>query len=167
MRRDRQLIAAKWTYSSHPDARTGVMPDVRALVVRFARENPGWDYSRILGTITDLGHQVGRATVSRILKGERIKPALGRPSEAQQGLGVAMGHYGGKVVGSPKGHRGQGAGPNPWHSEWSYDGERRSWNAASSTVMPALAAAETSTWSGSGESRHTRLPSGSVAKPKR
>ena len=80
MRWHRQLIAAKWTYSNRPTRRKGVMAEIRTLVVRFAKENPSWGYSRIQGAIGDLGHQVGRTTVSRILKREGIKPAPARPS---------------------------------------------------------------------------------------
>jgi transposase InsO family protein len=80
MRWHRQLIAAKWTYSSRSTRRQGVMAEIRTLVVRLARENPSWGYSRIQGAIGDLGHRVGRTTVSRILKREGIKPAPDRPS---------------------------------------------------------------------------------------
>ena len=80
MRWHRQLIAAKWTYSSPRRGRKGVMLEIRALVIRFARENPSWGYSRIQGAIGDLGHRVGRTTVSRTLKREGIKPAPDRPS---------------------------------------------------------------------------------------
>ena len=80
MRWHRQLIAAKWTYSSPRRGQKGVMIEIRALVIRFARENPSWGYSRIQGAIGDLGHRVGRTTVSRILKREGIKPAPDRPS---------------------------------------------------------------------------------------
>jgi len=75
MRWHRQLIAGKWTFASHPGRRKGVLRDIRALVVRFARENPSWGYSRIQGAIGDLGHRVGRTTVSRILKREGISTA--------------------------------------------------------------------------------------------
>jgi len=80
MRWHRQLVGAKWTFAGRPGRRKGVMRDIRTLVVRFARENPSWGYSRIQGAIGDLGHQVGRTTVSRILKREGIKPAPERPS---------------------------------------------------------------------------------------
>ena len=80
MRWHRQLVAAKWTYSNRPTRRKGVMAEIRTLVVRFANENPSWGYSRIQGAIGNLGHQVGRTTVSRILKREGIKPAPDRPS---------------------------------------------------------------------------------------
>ena len=80
MRWHRRLIAAKWTDSRRQTGRAGMMREIRSLVVRFARENPIWGYSRIQGAIGDLGHQVGRTTVSRILKREGIKPAPERPS---------------------------------------------------------------------------------------
>ncbi len=60
--------------------RTGVMRTIRVFVVRFARSNPMWGYSRIQRAIGELGHQVGRTTVARILKSEGIKPAPERPS---------------------------------------------------------------------------------------
>ncbi len=56
------------------------MREIRALVIRFARENPTWGYSRIQGAIGDLGHLVGRTTVARVLRAEGIKPAPERPS---------------------------------------------------------------------------------------
>jgi hypothetical protein len=80
MRWHRQLIAAKWTYRSRATGRAGVMRQISSLVVRFAKENPTWGYSRIQGAIGDLGHQVGRTTVARILRKEGIKPAPDRPS---------------------------------------------------------------------------------------
>ena len=56
------------------------MQEIARLVIRFAKENPSWGYTRIKGELGELGHRVGRTTVSRILKAEGIKPAPGRPS---------------------------------------------------------------------------------------
>jgi putative transposase len=81
------------------------MRDIRVLVVRFAKENPTWGYSRIQGAISDLGHQVGRTTVSRILKREGIKPAPERPSswsafiKATWGECAAADFFAGRVSG--------------------------------------------------------------------
>jgi hypothetical protein len=33
---------------------------VEQLVVRMARENPTWGYTRLVGALDNLGHQVGR-----------------------------------------------------------------------------------------------------------
>jgi putative transposase len=80
MRWHRKLIAAKWTFPQQRTGRRGVMQEINRLVVRMANENERWGYSRIQGELKDLGHRVGRTTVSRILKSEGIKPAPDRPS---------------------------------------------------------------------------------------
>ncbi len=48
------------------------MQEIKRLVVRMANENSSWSYTRI----HDLGHRVGRTTVSRILKNEASSPHL-------------------------------------------------------------------------------------------
>jgi len=53
---------------------------VRANCAHMAKENSTWEYTRIQGALKDLGHRVGRTTVSRVLKSEGIKPAPDRPS---------------------------------------------------------------------------------------
>ena len=80
LRWHRRLIAAKWTYASDRKGRSGVMKEIRELVIRMARENSTWGYSRIQGALGDLGHKVGRSTVARILKSEGMKPAPERPT---------------------------------------------------------------------------------------
>ena len=45
------------------------------LVVRMAEENPGWGYTRIRGALANVGHQIGRNTVKRILQDHGIEPA--------------------------------------------------------------------------------------------
>jgi len=55
MRWHRQLIAAKWTYSSRRKGRKGVMREIRILVSRFARENPSSGYSRLQAPSATLG----------------------------------------------------------------------------------------------------------------
>ena len=80
LRWHRRLIAAKWTFLTSREARPGLMGEIRALVIRMARENSTWGYSRIQGALRDLGHEVGRSTVARILKSEGMKPAPERPT---------------------------------------------------------------------------------------
>jgi transposase InsO family protein len=79
MRWHRRLIAAKWTFETKKRGRKGVMKAIRKLIIRMASQNPGWGYTRIQGALKDLGHRVGRSTISRILKEEGIKPAPDRP----------------------------------------------------------------------------------------
>ena len=99
MRWHRRLIAARWTHPRQRKGRRGVMREITRLVVRLAMENSRWGYTRIQGSLKDLGHRVGRTTVSRILKSEGIKPAPDRPSswrtflEAHRGEIAAAGFF--------------------------------------------------------------------------
>jgi hypothetical protein len=73
----RRLIAQKFDGSRHRayPGRPRVSPEVEALVVRFARENRGWGYDRIVGALANLGHQVSDRTVGNILRRHNIAPA--------------------------------------------------------------------------------------------
>ena len=44
-------------------------------MVRFARENRGWGYDRIVGALANLGHQVSDQTVGNILRRHNLAPA--------------------------------------------------------------------------------------------
>ena len=63
LRWHRHLVAKRWTYAR----RTGRPPlrrEIRALVIRFARDNRQWGYQRIVGELKGLGTTdgVGRGT---------------------------------------------------------------------------------------------------------
>jgi transposase InsO family protein len=78
LRWHRLLVAQKWDYSSRRKSRSGrptVAEDIRALVVRLARENPSWGYDRIQGALANLGHKIAPSTVANILKEVGIEPA--------------------------------------------------------------------------------------------
>jgi putative transposase len=58
----RQLVASKWDFSRRRKAKPGrpaVSVEIEKSVVRFARENPGWGYDRIVGALANLGYHVG------------------------------------------------------------------------------------------------------------
>ena len=74
LRWHRELLARSWTYA-HTPATRGRPPTraaVRALVLRFARENSTWGHRRIHGELLNLGHNVSAATVWNIVNGNRI-----------------------------------------------------------------------------------------------
>jgi putative transposase len=70
----RRLITRKWTYPSGP-GRPRTSQEIRELMMRLARENPAWGYRRVHGELTRLGHHVSEATVLRILRARRRRPA--------------------------------------------------------------------------------------------
>jgi transposase len=76
----RKLIARKFDGSKFRQraGRPKVQPDIENLVVRMARENPGWGYDRIVGALANLGHRISDQTVGNILKRHGISPARKR-----------------------------------------------------------------------------------------
>ena len=77
LRWHRDIVRRRWAAQSMR-AKTGrpaTRPNIRALVLRLARENPGWGYRRIHGELAGLGVNVAAATVWAILKKAGIDPA--------------------------------------------------------------------------------------------
>ena len=65
----RRLIAKKYDSSQRRKAgRPPTKVDIRELVLRMARENRSWGYTRIQGALANLRHKVGRGTIANILR---------------------------------------------------------------------------------------------------
>ena len=72
----RKLIAQKYDGSARRGpGRPRTAHDIENLVVRMAQDNRDWGYRRIMGAISNLGHNLARGTVANILKKHGIEPA--------------------------------------------------------------------------------------------
>jgi transposase InsO family protein len=72
----RTLVARKYDGSKARKAgRRWTSLDFEQLVVRMAQDNPRWGHTRIRGALRNLGREVGRNTIKRILSANGIQPA--------------------------------------------------------------------------------------------
>ena len=72
----RKLISKKYDGSARRSRGGPTTPcQVAELVVRMALDNPTWGYTRIRGALANLGHEIARNTVKRILLDHGIEPA--------------------------------------------------------------------------------------------
>ena len=72
----RRLVACKYDSTARRSrsqpART---TDIVQLVRRMANDNPSWGYTRIRGALRNIGHDIGRNTIKRILHEAGFTPA--------------------------------------------------------------------------------------------
>jgi putative transposase len=76
LRWHQRLVARKWTDTDR--RRPGRPPTgtvVKKLVLRMARDNPGWGHRRIQGELARLGHKIAASTVWEILHAAGMDPA--------------------------------------------------------------------------------------------
>jgi putative transposase len=82
LRWHRDLLARRHAARSRPKrpGRPRTVRSIRLLVLRLARENPGWGYRRIHGELLVLGIKTAASTVWEILRQAGIDPAPERTS---------------------------------------------------------------------------------------
>ena len=70
------LVAKKYDGSTaRGPGRPPTEADIAKLVIQMAKENSGWGYTRIRGALWNLGHDLGRNTIRRILADAGLEPA--------------------------------------------------------------------------------------------
>ena len=77
LRWHRDIVRRRWAARSRggKTGRPATRRNIRALVLRLARENPSWGYRRIHGELAGLGVKVAASTAWEILKNAGIDPA--------------------------------------------------------------------------------------------
>jgi putative transposase len=69
----RHMVIRKWTQPRAP-GRPPLAGELAELIVKLARDNPGWGVVRVQGELRRLGHRIGAGTIRRILRSHRIPP---------------------------------------------------------------------------------------------
>jgi hypothetical protein len=75
LRWHRELVARKWTFRHGRLGRPPLDPELVALIISMAKDNPRWGCVRIKGELQGLGHRVGATTIRTILRRAGIDPA--------------------------------------------------------------------------------------------
>jgi len=77
LRWHRDILHRRWAVRSMPGkaGRPATRRNIKALVLRLARENPEWGYRRIHGELAGLGVKVAASTAWEILRNAGIDPA--------------------------------------------------------------------------------------------
>jgi hypothetical protein len=83
----RKLIARKYDGTAHrTPGRSRTAGEIEALVVRMAEQNRDWGYRRIEGALINLGHELARSTIARILARHGIEPAPERSRKTMRSI---------------------------------------------------------------------------------
>jgi transposase InsO family protein len=74
-----RLIARKYDSSQkRKPGRPATAADTRELILRMARENRSWGYTRLQGALANLRHEIGRGTIAKVLKEAGLDPSPDR-----------------------------------------------------------------------------------------
>ncbi len=94
----RALVRRNWTFKAKaPLGRPPIPPDVEALLLRLAHENPTWGYGKLEGELLKLGYDIARSTIRDVLKQRRVPPA---PKRSKHGSNwrTVLAHYKDEMV---------------------------------------------------------------------
>ena len=76
----RDIVRRRWARSERgKTGRPATRRNIRSLVLRLARENPGWGYRRIHGELAGLGVKIAALTIWEILKPTASTPCRDGP----------------------------------------------------------------------------------------
>jgi hypothetical protein len=77
-----RLIARKYgSQGQRSPGRPSTPDEVRQLILRMAAENRTWGYTRLQGALQNLGHEIGRGTIAKVLKAAGVDPAPERQKQ--------------------------------------------------------------------------------------
>ena len=65
----------RWRSRTSTPGRPKTDAEIRQLIRRMARENPTWGYTRLRGALANLGHELSRGTIRRLLLEGGLEPA--------------------------------------------------------------------------------------------
>ena len=94
----RALVRREWTFKQKvPLGRPATSPELEALILRLAQENPTWGYGKLEGELEKRGYDIGRSTIRAVLKRRRVPPA---PDRGKQGSSwrTFLSHYKSEIV---------------------------------------------------------------------
>jgi putative transposase len=75
----RRLVAQKYDSSKiRRPGRPRTKAEIQELILKLARENRTWGYTRIQGALANLQHEISRGTIANVLKAAGVEPAPGR-----------------------------------------------------------------------------------------
>jgi hypothetical protein len=73
LRWHRRMVTKKWTQPRAP-GRPPLAGELADLIVKLAKDNPGWGVVRVQGELRRPGHRIGAGTIRKILRSHRIPP---------------------------------------------------------------------------------------------
>ena len=87
----RELVRRKWTFRRpNRRGRPRIAPDVEALIIRIARENPRMGYDKIHGELLKLGFTLDPTSIRNVLRRHRLLPA---PQRGKSSWRTFLKHY--------------------------------------------------------------------------